>query len=134
MWKNLGLFVLRFRLPLLILLALVTGVMAFFASKVSLSYEFAKAIPVDNPKYQDYKAFREKFGDDGNVLVIGIQSPQLFELSLFKEYQHLQHQLKRVADVEDVLSVPAAINLVKDSTTEKLTAVKIFRDTILRQS
>src|SRR6187402_1884777 len=113
MWKNLGLFVLRFRLPLLIFLVLVTGVMAFFASKVSLSYEFAKAIPVDNPKYQDYKAFRDKFGDDGNVLVIGVQTDRLFEFDFFKEYQPLQRALKKVHNVEDVLSVPAGINLQK---------------------
>ena len=134
MWKNLGSFVIRFRFPLLVFLAIVTGVMAFYASKVSLSYEFAKAIPVDNPKYQDYKAFREKFGDDGNVLVIGIRTDRLFELAFFKEYQQLQRALKNVHNVEDVLSVPAAINLQKDFVTEKLVAVKIFPDSISRQS
>ncbi len=133
MWKKLGLFVIKFRLPLLFLLAIVTAIMAFFASKVSLSYEFAKAIPVDNPKYQDYKAFRDKFGDDGNVLVIGIESAQLFTLTVFKDYQQLQRSLKTVRNVEDVLSVPAAINLQKDSVTEKLQAVKIFSDTLLSQ-
>ncbi len=133
MWKKLGLFVIKFRLPLLFLLAIVTAIMAFFASKVSLSYEFAKAIPVDNPKYQDYKAFRDKFGDDGNVLVIGIESAQLFTLTVFKDYQQLQRSLKTVSYVEDVLSVPAAINLQKDSVTEKLQAVKIFSDTLLSQ-
>ena len=74
MWKRLGTLVIKNRLPLLIILFVVTGIMGFYASKVKLSYEFAKAIPIDNPKYQEYKLFREKFGDDGNVLVLGIQT------------------------------------------------------------
>ena len=133
MWKRLGIFVISYRLPLLIALFIVTLVMGFFASKVKLSYEFAKAIPTDNPKYKEYRDFREKFGDDGNVLVVGVQSNQLFELENFKAYQNLQKQLKKVGDVEDVLSMPGSVNLQKDSVTEKLNAVKIFADSINTQ-
>jgi predicted RND superfamily exporter protein len=96
MWKHLGTIVIKNRLPLLIILFAVTGVMGYFASKVKLSYEFAKAIPVDNPKYQEYKEFREKFGDDGNVLVVGIQTDHFFDLPTFSAYNQLQQQLKKV--------------------------------------
>ena len=134
MWKSLGIFVIKYRLALLIALFAVTGVLGYFASKVKLSYEFAKAIPINNPKYIEYKSFREKFGDDGNVLVIGVKSDRIFELSQFKAYNNLQLQIKKISDVEDVLSVPTSINLQKDSVTEKLTAVKIFGDNLHTQS
>ncbi|MEP7107689.1 MAG: MMPL family transporter [Ferruginibacter sp.] len=133
MWKRLGSFVIYYRLPLLITLFGVTGVMGFYASKVKLSYEYAKAIPTDNPKYKEYKNFREKFGDDGNVLVVGIQSDKIFELNTFKAYFDLQQELKNVKDVEDVLSIPSSVNLQKDSLTEKLNAVKIFSEKISTQ-
>src|SRR6187431_3263010 len=103
MWKRLGIFVINYRLPLLITLFAVTGVMGYFASKVKLSYEFARAIPTDNPKYKEYKDFRAKFGDDGNVLVVGVQTDKLFELNNFNAYLHLLRQIKKVSDVEDVL-------------------------------
>ncbi|MEO6722294.1 MAG: MMPL family transporter [Ferruginibacter sp.] len=134
MWKRLGIFVIKYRLPLLILLCAATAMMGFYASKVKLSYEFAKAIPIDNPKYKEYKAFREKFGDDGNVLVVGIQSDRLFEINTFKKYALLQQQLKKVKNVDDVLSVPSAITLQKDSVTEKLNPVRIFSDSINTQT
>jgi len=134
MWKRLGIFVINYRLPLLIALFAVTAVMAYFASKVKLSYEFAKAIPTDNPKYKEYKDFREKFGDDGNLLVVGVQTDKLFELNYFKAYLHLQQQIKKVSDVEDVLGIPSSINLQKDSLTEKLNAVRIFSDNINSQA
>ena len=134
MWQQLAKFVLKYRLPLLISLFAVTAVMGYFASKVTLSYEFAKAIPADNPKYLDYVAFRQKFGDDGNVLVIGVQSEKLFELNTFKTYLKLEEQLKKVQYVETVLSVPSAITLHKDEASQKLNAVKIFADTLNTQA
>lgn len=89
MWQRLAKFVLKNRLILLIILFAVTAVMAFFASKIQLSYEFSKAIPSDNQKYQDYLSFKQKFGDDGNVLVIGIQSDQFFQLKDFQAFTRL---------------------------------------------
>ena len=117
----------------MILLLLVTIVMGYFASKVTLSYEFSKAIPTDNTKYIEYKAFKAKFGDDGNLLVAGIQTDSLFKLGFFNAYKELHQQLKKIKHVENVLSVPAAVDLHKDLLTEKLFAQKIFSDSITTQ-
>ena len=81
--------------------------MGYFASKVKLSYEFTKSIPNDNPHYQEYLSFKKTFGDDGNLLVIGIQSKDLFTLKNFSAYQQLHKKLKQVKYVEDILSIPA---------------------------
>ncbi len=126
MWQRLARFVLNNRLPLLIVLLCITVLMAFFASKVKMSYEFSKAIPTDNSKYTDYLSFKEKFGDDGNVLVIGAQSDQFFKLKNFKYFIELTNSFKKVPDVENVLSVANAVNLLKDSVNEKLDAIPIF--------
>ena len=134
MWQRLGNLVIRYRLPLLIALLATTGLMGFFASKVKLSYEFAKAIPNDNPKYKVYKAFKEKFGDDGNLLVIGIQSKKVFDLDVFKAYAELHKAIKNVNNVEDVLSVPFAVMLKKDSVNERMNTVRIFPDSITTQT
>jgi uncharacterized protein len=133
MWQRLGSFVIKYRLVLLVSLVATTVVMGYFASKVKLSYEFAKSIPVDNIKYKEYQFFRQKFGDDGNVLVVGVQTDKLFDLKNFKAYTSLQQKLRKASDVEDVLSVPSAITLQKDSVTQKLDVVKIFSDTIQSQ-
>ncbi len=134
MWQQLAKFVLKFRRPLLILLLLVTVVMGYFAAKVKLSYEFSKAIPTNNTKYKEYIAFKQKFGDDGNLLVIGIQADSLFTLKTFTAYKALHQQLKKIEHIEDVLSIPAAINLHKDLLSEKLVAKKVFSDSIQTQA
>lgn len=133
MWQKLARFVLRWRWMLLVTVAGVTAFFAYHASKVELSYEFSKAIPTDNPKYKIYQAFRQKFGEDGNLLVIGVQTDKFFELSFFNSYARLVKRLKKIDGVEDVISAPGVANLVKDTVTEKLNAVPIFPDSIISQ-
>ena len=147
MWQRLGKFVINNRLALLIILIAATIVMGYFAAKVKLSYEFSRAIPTDNSKYQDYLSFKKTFGDDGNMLVVGIKAgavagqqdsvtgihDSLFLLKNFIAYQQLQQRIKKIDGVEDILGIPGAVSLQKDSATEKLNALKIFPETISTQ-
>ncbi len=133
MWKRLAEFVVRNRLVLLIVLFACTGIMVYYAGKIKLSYEFAKAIPTDNPKYKDYLAFKEKFGDDGNLLVIGVQTDSLFNINNFFAFRQLNNSLKKVPYVENVLSVTNSVNLVKDTASQKLNAVLIFDSSLTSQ-
>ncbi len=106
----------------------MTAYLGYHASQVKLSYEFARAIPTDNPKYLEYQEFRRKFGEDGNLMVMGIQSNQLFQSGFFNDYADLARTIRKVKGVEDVLGIPTATNLVKDTALEKLHAVSIFPD------
>lgn len=133
MWQHLAKLVIKFRLPLLIILAGVTIVMAYFTSRVQLSYEFSRAIPVDNPKYKEYLSFKEKFGDDGNLLVIALQSDKIFELNTFQAFAELHKQLKKVNAVEEVISAASAVNLTKNIETEKLYATPVFNNNVSTQ-
>jgi predicted RND superfamily exporter protein len=126
MWGSIAAFVLKYRLALLLFLSVVIVYAAFQASKVELSYEYTRAIPTDNAKYQEYLQFQKKFGDDGNLLVIGVQTDRLFEKDVFNDYLQLNRNLKKVNGVEQVLSIPDAIILNKNTSTEKLEARSIF--------
>ena len=134
MWQSLAKFVIKNRILALLFLLLTTGVMGFYASKVKLSYEFTKSIPTDNPKYQDYLSFKQKFGDDGNVLVVGVTTQNLFQLKNFVAYRNLVKTLKKDSAVEDVLSIPTSFLLQKDLFTERLSSIKVFGDSISTQA
>lgn len=134
MWANLGRFILKYRLALLLFIIATTGFMGWHASKVELSYEFTRAIPVDNPKYLVYQSFRQRFGEDGNLLVIGVQTDQFFKAEFFNRYSQLVKKIKTLPSVEDVLNIPAATNLIKDTIGEKLRATLVFPDKELSQT
>lgn len=126
MWKTLGESILRYRFILLTILGGVTVFMAWQASQVKMSYDPGKAIPTDNPKYQIYQEFRRQFGEDGNMVVIGVQTDKFFQQDFFNDYRALQQSIKGIRGVEDILSVPTAINLVSNPETQKLDARPIF--------
>jgi predicted RND superfamily exporter protein len=134
MWRKLGQFILKFRFPLLTILLLSTALMAYWGSKVGMSYEFTRAIPTNHPANVTYQEFKKKYGEDGNLLVIGIQTDQLFTEKMFNSYAELNRSLKKIKGVEDIVSVPGAVNLVKDSATERLRAVPLFPDAQLNQA
>src|SRR6476620_3076665 len=123
MWKTIARLVLRYGYLWLFIVLGLTVFLGWEASQVKLSYEFSKAIPTDNPKYIAYQNFQKKFGEDGNLLVIGIKTKNLFSADLFNSYSRLERNLKRVHGVTDVISVPTSINLVRQNGSEKLQTV-----------
>jgi predicted RND superfamily exporter protein len=134
MWGRIAVFVLKYRLILLLFMAAVFIFASYEASKVELSYEYTRAIPTDNPKYVAYQNFLKKFGNDGNLLVIGVETDKLFSKNIFNDYATLSRNLKKVQGVEQVLSIPDAIILNKNIVTEKLEARPIFSAAFNTQS
>jgi predicted RND superfamily exporter protein len=125
MWQRLAAFIIKYRVALLVILLAATAFMGYQARKVELSYEFTSAIPTDNPKYQQYQEFRKQFGEDGNMMVIGVQTDQFFTQKFFNDYIGLVKRLEKVKSVENVLSLPGAFNLIKDTVTGQLKVEKL---------
>ncbi len=133
MWQALGKAVLKFRIPLIIALVLLTVFMGYHASKVQMSYDFSRAIPTDHPKYKAYLEFKKTFGEDGNLLTIGFTSANFFEVNQFNALTGFQERLKKINGVEDIISVNGAVTLKKNDSTNKLDAIRIFPTNIKSQ-
>jgi len=133
MWKSVARVILRYGYFWLALLLILTGFFAWQASKVQLSYEFSRAIPTDNPKYIEYQAFRKKFGEDGNLLVVGIQTKNIFSAPVFNDYAAMAREIRKVPSVEDVVALPSAVYLAREEESEKLQARPIFGTGTLTQ-
>ena len=133
MWQALGKAVLKFRIPLIIALVLLTVFMGYHASKVQMSYDFSRAIPTDHPKYKAYLEFKKTFGEDGNLLTIGFTSANFFEVNQFNALTGFQDRLKKINGVEDIISVNGAVTLKKNDSTSKLDAIRIFPTNIKSQ-
>ena len=126
MWYRLGKWIIKRRILLLSLLAVATLIMGYLARDIKMSYEFSKAIPVDNQKYKDYQQFLKTFGRDGNMVVVGIQTDHFFQKETFNQVAELQKGIKAARGVTGILSVPAAIDLKKIDSLEKFLPVNIF--------
>ena len=126
MWYKLAEFILKFKVYCLSFLLVITLVMGYFAAQVKLSYEFTKAIPDDNPKFVIYKDFVKKFGIDGATIVVGFTTNKMYTKEVFNQFHQLHQQIKLIPAVTEVLSVPFAYVLQKDSIEPKFNAHPVF--------
>lgn len=78
--------------------------MGYQATRIQLSYDFARILPASDPDYQAYDAFKKKFGEDGSVMVLGIQDTGLYQLSKFNDWYRLGEEIKAINGIEAVVS------------------------------
>jgi uncharacterized protein len=110
---------LKYRLALLIAMVAIAATMGYFASKVEISYNFAKLLPEDDPASVDYESFRQKFGQDGTLLFIGIDKDKLNDLNNYREWARLTERIKGLAGIKNVASITNIKELVLNDTLGK---------------
>ncbi len=126
MWYRLGQNILNFKKTYLFFVVLLTLIMGYFAAQIQLSYEYTKAIPSDNPKFVVYNDFVKKYGVDGTTVVVGFKSDQFYTKDFFNQVDALHKKIKQQRAVAEVMSIPTAYTIQKDSVAEKFNATKLF--------
>lgn len=104
-----------------------TALMAYLATQVKLRYDFASMLPANDPAMVEYRAFKQKFGEDGNVLVIGYKSDHLFSQKNLAEWHRLGEQVRALQGIEEVVSVVRCLNLVRADSTGKLVTQRFIQ-------
>lgn len=119
MWQFLVRLILRNRPLILIIISLITIFMAYKGSQVKMSYEMARMLPKDNQYNIDYDNFKKQFGQDGSVIFVAIQDPDLFTLEHFNAWYDLSNEVHELSGVEEVLSVARIYNLTRNDSLKK---------------
>jgi hypothetical protein len=117
MWSKLPHIVLKYRFILIVALALVTAFMGFMARDVQMAFNFNTAVPSTDENYRYFQEFKEKFGEDGNILVVGAKDSAIYELENFNAYKRLNDRIASTEGISNVISLAALQNVVKN--TEK---------------
>src|SRR5688500_13287295 len=119
MWHYIARKILRNRLAILLTIIVITCFAGYFAYKVELSYEFARILPKTDPEYIKYNEFKAMFGEDGSVMVLGFQDPELFTLNKFNGWYELGEKIKGIEGIQEVLSVARLYNIHKNDSLQK---------------
>jgi predicted RND superfamily exporter protein len=119
MWKYTASLILKNKIAFIAILALITSFMVYQTSHITLSYDFARVLPTDDPTYADYLQFKKQFGEDGNVMVIGFQKENLFDKGLFNDWSSLNKQVKSINGIKDVLSISNLYTIYRNDSTNK---------------
>jgi hypothetical protein len=115
MWDRFTSSILNNRILYITLILAIAGFMGYKGKNVELAYAGAKILPVTDPAYVAYNQFKDQFGEDGTIFVIGLRSDKIFEKDFLNEWQDLGNDLKAIEGIQTVLSVAHAFELHKDT-------------------
>ncbi len=120
MWPFIARKILRNRIAFIVVLAMLTTFMGYHASKIELSYEFAKILPSTDSAYTEYNNFKDLFGQDGNIMVIGLQDKNFFTMSKFNDWHNLSLDIKKIKGVENVIAITNVSKVAFDDSLHKI--------------
>lgn len=133
MWLKVSGIILRNKILLLSVLFIITAFLGYHARNVEMSYEYASLLPKKDQAFKDYRKFVDVFGEEGNLIIIGIRDPDFFDLEHFFNWRKFGRELSQVEGVEDLLTVSNSYNLVKDTEKKQFEVLPVFTDTIESQ-
>jgi len=133
MWTKTAQFIIRFRLPLTAVIGLITVVMGYYASKVEMSYDFARTVPPNDPEMVFLNQFKAQFGEDGNMMAIGVKDCTIYKLENFQKLKNFSNDIKNIDGVSEVLSLPLMRVILKDTIEKKFYFEPLFPDDIQSQ-
>ncbi len=133
MWTSISKGILKNRLLIVFVLSIVTIFMGYKAYYVQLSYDFAKVLPDDDPDSKIYSEFKKTFGEDGSVLVIGIQDSNIFQIKKYRDWYALSNSIKKIDGIEEVISLARIYQIVKNDSFKKFDFSPVIKTSPLTQ-
>lgn len=133
MWKYFSGILLRNKAVFTTITLLITAFMAFKTTQVELSYDFAQILPNDDSTFIEYQNFKNHFGEDGNVMVMGFEDKNLFEFQKFKDWNELSKTIKNIKGIKDLMSVPTIYKFVKNDSLQKFDFVPLINRPLQNQ-
>ncbi len=127
MWKFLANKILRNRIAFILVLLALTVLMGYQATKVELSYKFAKVMPDTDPAYIEYENFRKRFGEDGSVMVIGFRDADFFRLEKFNDWHLLSEKIKSIKGIQNVLGVGNLYSINRNDSLQKFEFIPVIK-------
>ena len=134
MWLTIARVILRYRAVFIWLILVSTYFMIQKSSDVSLSYSMARLLPKNSDAQLDYNLFVEKFGIKDNVMIIGVNSDNFFDIDNFQHWQSFADNIKSIPGVEEVYSITDAVGLKKSKQEKKLIVESLFDNVSTQKS
>lgn len=122
-WDYIASKILRNRVFLLILILLFTIFMSFQWKNMRFTFTEANLLPDDHEVNVQYNSFLEKFGEEGNLVVLGFKDKNFFTEKNYKAWEKFVSEIKKDKATELTLSIEDLRVLEKDTIAQKFKLV-----------
>ncbi len=129
-WTVVARFILRNRTAILIVIALITVFLALQWKNMRFTYTEANLLPDDHPVNLEYDQFLKHFGEEGNLIVLGVKDSSIFTPKKFEAWNALTEDLEKYKEVEFTLSVGNLKTLEKKQDTAGFQLVPLIKDSV----
>jgi predicted RND superfamily exporter protein len=119
MWAKLSRAILQNRILIILFFLVATIFMAWHAKNLKLSYSGSKILPLTDSVFIKYNAFKKQFGEDGNVMVVGVQGSAIYKKENYNQWMTLSDEIKQLKGIKGVLSIGKLAELQKDTVNQK---------------
>lgn len=119
-WKRVANLVLDNRTPWLVTVTLASLAMAFMATKLELSYELPKILPLTDQHSKQYEQFKARYGEDGNVMILAFESDDIYNLPTYQAWYTFAREIKDFEGVKNVASNTNLFEIVRNDEEKKL--------------
>ena len=125
-WEKLSGLILKNRFAILITIFAITILLAMQWRNLSMTYQEANLLPKDHIANVEYNQFLGKFGEEGNLIVIGFQDKSFFTPKAFSAWNELMSGIKSNQEIDLVVSISELKTLEKDTIQEKFQLIPFF--------
>lgn len=129
-WGFIARFILRNRTAILVVIAVITVLLALQWKNMRFTYTEANLLPDDHPVNLEYDNFLAHFGEEGNLIVMGVKDSTIFTPKKFEAWNKLTKDIGKFKEVDFTLSVGNLQKLQKKKDTTGFELVPFIKDSV----
>jgi predicted RND superfamily exporter protein len=129
-WETIARLILRNKIFILIAVILATVFFSMQWKHMRFTYTEANMLPDEHEVNITYNDFLKVFGEEGNLIVLGIKDSSLFSVKQLNAWNKLADSFKSFDEVETVLSIKDLQKLVKNTQKKQFDLEPFIKDSI----
>ena len=127
-WTKVAGVILRNRYLVLLGIAIVTSLLASQMKYMKFSYTEANLLPENHEANLEYNKFLEIFGEEGNLVILGIKDSSVFIPEKFNAWNNLVNEFNDLDEIDFTLSIQDVQKLKADRKKRKFILEPLYEN------
>ncbi|WP_397363743.1 RND family transporter [Olleya sp. R77988] len=129
-WDVVARLILRNKIAILLGVVVVTILFSTQWKYMRFTYTEANLLPDDHEVNITYNDFLKVFGEEGNLVVLGVKDTTLFTVEKLNAWNDLSDSFRNDPEIETVVSIKDLQKLIKDEKNEKFSLEPFIKDSV----
>ena len=125
-WTKVAGIILRNRYLVLLFIAIITGLLASQIKYMKFSYTEANLLPENHEANLEYNKFLEIFGEEGNLVILGIKDSTVFTPKKFNAWNNLVNEFENLNEIDFTVSIADVKKLKADRKKRKFVLEPLY--------